>query len=273
MQRTLSNWLSNNLVPEQYNLYIEAIKVIHDFGLESVIPVLNEDRYIDNRPSVAIVDDIRGDIASYLGTILSECGILIQTNTEVGIDVLLKLVNTIQLVEQNDDSASILSILDSEEDPIEVFSNLAAFVNTCDWTVVYNAVEDIQPELLLRLEQVFTVPATDTEDDEVSQGNANFIKRANAYFDAKKEGVVWNFITSNSTLLVGYNVDEMLDKVADGLDDIKDNNQLAWEIVGFIKASNTLDENVLSEASRVTEALLEDPLRVMNVVSIERAYV
>ena len=80
MNITLAEYLSNNLVPEQYVLYTDGIKLINSLGIESIMSKLDGIRFTTDTP-LDIIENTRGVIEDTLVSILLEWGIKVSDVT------------------------------------------------------------------------------------------------------------------------------------------------------------------------------------------------
>lgn len=270
MNLSLSEYLSNNLVPEQYDLYTDGIKLINSLGIESIMSKLDAARFTTNTP-LDIIEDVRIILEETLVDILQEWGIRVSDNPAPTIAELIRFVRTVHLTETTDDKESVLAILNSGEDTIEIFSNLMAFtVKDENWITVYTKIEYIQHELIERLIEVLTPKAYTDEVDSTTETNMPILVRLNSFYKDIRNGPVWDWLTSTSESVVGYNLEDVPDSVIDEILELKD-EEMAREIAALVLGSNVSDSDLTLAAGSVIESIERDMMRVMQVTSIVRS--
>ncbi len=269
MNLSLSEYLSNNLVPEQYDLYIDGIKLVNSLGIESIMAKLDAARFTTNTP-LDIIEDMRTILEETLVDILQEWGIRVNDNPAPSIAELIKFAKTVHLTETTDDKDSVLAILNASEDTLEVFSGLMAFTTKDEnWTSVYTKIEDIQHELIERLIEVLTPKTYVGEVDGVTEANMPILVRLNNFYKDMRNGPVWDWLTSTSETAVGYNLEDVPESVIDDILELKD-EAMAREIAALVLGSNVADSDLTLAAGAAIESIEHDMMRVMQVTSIVR---
>lgn len=259
----LTAYLSAYATPAQKQIYLDACQTLVDNGVNAHVFAIDQD--------LAVAESLDSDIVfSSINEILiplylekmGELGIVV--SHEIDLPILVDMFKAMMLVENFEDKETVSDLLDCVEGKEAAVADIASLLGSRQAAEYLPFIQEVSDEAIERLREVVK---TEPLDDIVDQSLVNAIRyRVERYLALEDVNVYW---TNNGIqaiklvkdgLKVGIPHEDLLEGRQEFLDNLKQPEVIAIELLAFIFISASTDDDIMRDFSMELELLHIDPL-------------
>ena len=266
MSEMVSQFLRENVTVERRKLYIHADDVLAKLDYDgqvhdSEMLLLSDLDWLDTQTLKNAIDGVYLD---HLTKVLKQHGIDVYGHIQ-DIDLYTKMIDTLLQVQYQYDPKSILNrlVLDADKSPMEVYANLVNHITQIPVEQVLEAILEFNDDLMYKLvELLANTNLVDIEDNKTPEF---VITRYKNYLQDKRYGIVYNYVINNNQMSLGsYDPKELYLLLEDRFDEVNNQEDLIFELVGLILGSGISNDDVNSTFTYFSQIYADTPLNQMN---------
>lgn len=230
----LENLLNTWTYPERSELYMRAVTVLDQHGTHRAWSEISQFLEYTNDSAAECLDSIDSILSIDVDRVLTEHSIVTETTLAVKVAILEGIL-TIQVLE---DSETILRLLDSSDNEMDVFIELMAFATNRPWEYFSDGLISVSPALCTRLREVIE-NATATMEALTVPPSEQAV-RLNKFIELFPNSMITNEVI-NEFALVGTPLNILQDRFKIALNMLSEGSPraVAIELVGMVILSDT----------------------------------
>lgn len=230
---------------------IELAGIIsHELDLETIL------RTADQHESEQNLLDIFAVMSSYVEKVINEFGLYV--NEAIPLSILNHVLESLLLIADYGDPEGVLTILNSDSDPVEKICDIFATVHALQWHDFAPHVVKINESLLERIEEVCLVSLPVEQEEDIDK----YRNRVNRFRDRFQGSFAYIALSDGFSLKTP--LETLIGRYNEELAELETKpDELTKAIMGLVVVSNVKDEDIQKEAFLMLEDLAKD----INVVT------
>lgn len=229
----LENLLNEWTYPIKRELFMRAITTLESHGTYRAWTEISQYIEYSEEPTSQRLDTIESILLIDVDRILEEHSIITQTTLDVKITI-LEAILTIQVIE---DSETILRLLDSSDNEMDVFIELLSFASNKPWEYFSDGILSVSPSLCVRLREVIENSEAALEAMNIPPNEKTI--RLNKFIEKYPNSMTTNEMINEMTL-IGTPLNILQDRFKTALNFMADGGAkgVAQECVGLVLLSD-----------------------------------